>query len=230
MANAVADPLVAAERRLARVRFDLHDGPQQDLILLAEDLRLFRSQLDSVLGRNAKRERLLSRIDDLEARLIALDGDLRRISVSAESPFLHGDSLQEAVTEIVDAFAARSGIEPVVRFAGDFTGLTDSQHITLLGLIRESLSNIREHSDADDVSILISSTRDGVDATVTDDGRGFDPETSLMRAAREGHLGLVGMHERVRLLGGQTQIESRPGGPTRISVSLPKAPDAPALT
>jgi signal transduction histidine kinase len=118
----------------------------------------------------------------------------------------------------------------VVRFAGDFTGLTDSQHITLLGLIRESLSNIREHSDADDVSILISSTRDGVDATVTDDGRGFDPETSLMRAAREGHLGLVGMHERVRLLGGQTQIESRPGGPTRISVSLPKAPDAPALT
>jgi signal transduction histidine kinase len=57
---------------------------------------------------------------------------------------------------------------------------------------------------------------------VTDDGCGFDPETSLVRAARDGHLGLVGMYERVRLLGGRTQIDSRPGGPTVISVTLPR--------
>jgi signal transduction histidine kinase len=60
-----------------------------------------------------------------------------------------------------------------------------------------------------------------VRATVTDDGSGFEPETALIRAAREGHLGLVGMHERVRMLGGDTQIESRPGGPTVISVVIP---------
>jgi nitrate/nitrite-specific signal transduction histidine kinase len=53
------------------------------------------------------------------------------------------------------------------------------------------------------------------------DGRGFDPETALVHAARSGHLGLVGMYERVRMLGGVTAIDSRPGGPTVISVSLP---------
>jgi NarL family two-component system sensor histidine kinase YdfH len=63
-----------------------------------------------------------------------------------------------------------------------------------------------------------------VSAEVTDDGLGFDPETTLVRAAREGHLGLVGMHERVRMLGGRTRIESRRGGPTVISVSLPSWP------
>jgi signal transduction histidine kinase len=59
---------------------------------------------------------------------------------------------------------------------------------------------------------------------VTAAGLNFDPETTLVRAAREGHLGLVGMHERVRMLDGRTQIESRPGGPTVVSVSLPPAP------
>jgi signal transduction histidine kinase len=218
------DRTSAAERRLTRVRFDLHDGPQQDLVLLAEDLRLFRCQLDSVLGKNANRERLVGRIDDLEARLVALDGDLRRISVSTESPFLQTETLQSALDKVISAFSERTAIEPEARFDGDFTGLTDSQHITLLGLIRESLSNIREHSHAKHVSIVVSAGPQGVTATVTDDGRGFDPETTLVRTARQGHLGLVGMHERVRLLGGHTQIDSRPGGPTVISATLPPAP------
>jgi signal transduction histidine kinase len=46
----------------------------------------------------------------------------------------------------------------------------------------------------------------------------------MAEAARDGHLGLVGMHERVRMLGGDTRIDSRPGGPTVVSVTLPPAP------
>jgi signal transduction histidine kinase len=215
-----------AERRLARVRYDIHDGPQQDLMLLAQDLRLFRSQLDSVLTEHETRERVLGRFDDLEAQLVAVDGDLRRISVSAESPFLQDESLPEALAQLVDAFAQRTGIAPQVHLSGDFSELTDSQHITLLGLIREALGNVREHAGAEHVTVSISSSAEGVEASVTDDGRGFDPETMLVEAARQGHLGLVGMHERVRMLGGDTRIDSRPGGPTVISVSLAPAPVA----
>jgi signal transduction histidine kinase len=76
--------------------------------------------------------------------------------------------------------------------------------------------------------ITLTASAGGVQATVTDDGRGFDPETTLVEAARQGHLGLVGMHERVRMLGGTTRIDSRPGGPTVISVSLPPAPSGAA--
>jgi signal transduction histidine kinase len=214
----------AAQRRLARLRFDLHDGPQQDLILLAGDIRLLREQLEALLEGQPTKNRVLGRIDDLQARLVAIDGDLRRISAFAESPFLAAEPVPVALTKVVDDFTARSGIVPEMRVEGDFRGLTDSQQITLLGLIREALSNVREHSGARSVTITVDSGPHGVHAAVTDDGRGFDPDAALLRAARDGHLGLVGMHERVRLLGGRTSIESRPGGPTTVSVFLAPYP------
>ena len=216
--------LNSTERRLSRLRFDLHDGPQQDVMMLADDLRFFRDQVRSVTEGVADRDRILGRIDDLQARLVALDGDLRRISASLQSPFLQPESLPDAITQLTDAFTARTAIEPKVKLRGGLTRLTDSQQIALLALIREALANIREHSNAEHVAITLSAGRRSVVATVTDDGRGFDPETTLVKAARQGHLGLVGMHERVRLLGGQTQIDSRPGGPTVISVTLPAMP------
>ena len=213
--------LAAAERRLSRLRFDLHDGPQQDVVLLAEDIRLFRSQLETVMNGHPNRTRVLGRLDDLQARLVAIDGDLRRISAFVQSPFLQSEPVPAALAKLTEEFAVRSGIEPETQLEGDFRGLTDSQEITLLGLIREALSNVREHSHAQHVTIKLSAGPHGVEATVSDDGLGFDPETTLVRAARGGHLGLVGMHERVRLLGGRTRIESQPGGPTVISMTLP---------
>jgi two-component system sensor histidine kinase DegS len=177
--------------------------------------------LDGVLDGRRDKRRVLGRVDDLEARLIAIDGDLRRISAFVESPFLSEEGVGDALAKLTADFAARTGIEPVTQLEGDFDELSDSQQITLLGLIREALSNVREHSDAKHVAIRVSAGADGIEATVTDDGRGFDPEVTLIAAARGGHLGLVGMHERVQLLGGRTEIDSRPGGPTVISAQLP---------
>jgi signal transduction histidine kinase len=214
----------AAERRLARLRFDLHDGPQQDVHLLAQDLRLFRDQLRPMIAGDPNRDRALGRLDDLEAQLMALDGGLRRLSTAARSPFLDPGSLQGALTELARAFAERTGVEPDTRFGGDLRHLSDSQQITLLALIREALSNIRKHGDAERVWVAIDAGPAGVTVSITDDGSGFDPETTVALAARAGSLGLVGMRERVRMLGGRTQIDSRPGGPTVISATLPPWP------
>jgi signal transduction histidine kinase len=211
----------ALERRLARLRYDLHDGPQQDVHLLALDLRLFRDQLAPVVRDEPDGRRLLGRVDDLEAQLVALDSELRHISTSMQSPLLPAGSLPEALEAITATFASRSGIQPEVALSGDLTTLTDSQQITLLALVREALNNVQKHSAAERVTITFAAHDRGVDAQVTDDGRGFDPEKTLVQAAREGHLGVVGIHERVRMLGGHARIESRPGGPTVISVSLP---------
>ena len=212
----------AVERRLARLRFDLHDGPQQDVILLAQDVRLFREQLGPLLEGDPDQTRALGRLDDLEAQLLALDGDLRRLSTSVQSPFLSPGSLLESLERVADAFAKRTGILPETEFSADLTQLSDSQEIALLALVQEALSNVRKHGDASAVRISITPDADGIRAQVSDDGRGFDPETTVARAAGAGRLGLVGMHERVRMLGGQTQISSRPGGPTVVSAVLPR--------
>jgi signal transduction histidine kinase len=212
----------AVERRLARVRFDLHDGPQQDVILLAQDVRLFRDQLRPLLHGDPDQARALGRLDDLEAQLLALDGDLRRLSTSVQSPFLSPGSLLESLQRVADAFATRTGILPQTDFSADLTALSESQQIALLALVQEALSNVRRHGEASTVRVSIVAHRDGIRAEVSDDGRGFDPETTVARAARAGRLGLVGMHERVRMLGGQTQIDSKPGGPTVVSAVLPR--------
>jgi signal transduction histidine kinase len=216
--------LGSVERRLARLRFDLHDGPQQDVHLLAQDLALFRAQLRPIIAGNANASRLLGRLDDLEAQLVALDGDLRRLSTAVQSPLMVPGSLPEALRSVTDAFAARTAIEPHIELSGNLTQLSDSQQIALLSLIREALSNIRQHSGASQVEIRISADASGIRAEVRDDGAGFEPEETLLVAARAGRLGLVGMHERVRMLGGRTQIDSRPGGPTVISAFLPPWP------
>jgi signal transduction histidine kinase len=217
----------SVERRLARLRFDLHDGPQQDLHLLAQDLSLFREQLRPMISGDPNAGRALGRLDDLEAQLVALDGDLRRLSTSVQSPFMQTGSLTDALAELTSAFTARTGVQPRTTVEGNTATLTDSQQITLLALVREALTNIRQHSSARTVQITIVVGDQGVRAEVTDDGSGFDPEATLVRAARAGRLGLVGMHERVRMLGGRTQIESRPGGPTVISATLPQWPEKP---
>lgn len=212
----------AVERRLARVRFDLHDGPQQEVILLAQDIRIFRDQLGRLLDGHPDQGRALGRLDDLEAQLLALDGDLRRLSTSVQSPFLSPGSLLESLQRVADAFAKRTGILPETEFSADLTGLSESQEITLLALVQEALSNVRKHSEASAVRISIVPDPEGIRAQVTDDGRGFDPATTVARAADAGRLGLVGMRERARMLGGRAQIDSQPGGPTVVSAVLPR--------
>ena len=212
----------ASERKLTRLGFDLHDGPLQDLALLGEDVRLFRDQLGRVLGDRREDELVRARVDDLEAQLTALETELRRLSKSVQAPVQISRSFQQALREVVEAFAARTGITPRLTLNGDLSRLSTSQQIALLNIVQETLSNVREHSDAKEVTVSVAMVTAGVEAHIIDDGRGFDVERTLVSAARGGRLGLAGVHERVRLLGGQCRIESRPGGPSEIAVTIPR--------
>jgi signal transduction histidine kinase len=211
----------SSERKLTRLGFDLHDGPIQDVTVLGEDLRLLRGQIDVVV-RNAKDRRLLGgSLDDLNTQLLALDTELRRISneVHAASVLLNRP-LGRALRDVTQAFAARTNVEPRLTLDGDMSLLSVSQQIALLNIVHEALTNVREHSDATEVEVAVSVNEEGVEAQIIDNGHGFDLEPTLIRAARRGRLGLVAMHERVRLLGGQCRIDSRPGGPTVVSIAL----------
>jgi signal transduction histidine kinase len=211
----------SSERKLTRLGFDLHDGPIQDVAVLAEDLRLFRDQLKPVLGLRTQEELVRGRIEDLDAQLVALDAELRRLAseVHAASGLLK-QPFEQALRERLEAFAVRTSIEPRLTLEGGMNLISASQQIALLNIIHEALSNIREHADATKVAITVSADANGVQARVLDNGRGFDLETTLMRAARRGRVGLLAINERTRLLGGQCRIESRPGGPTVISVAF----------
>ena len=85
-------------------------------------------------------------------------------------------------------------------------------------VVRSALDNVTQHSGARNAWVTVRSLDGTVEATVVDDGSGFDPRRSKRR---DGSIGLTAMEERVRMLDGELTIDSQPGGPTTVRVALP---------
>ena len=215
--------VAAGERRLVRLGFDLHDGPLQEIVALAEELRAASTQISAVVPDDF-RQRVRGRFNDVHARLGALDESLREIAHSIRSTTAVARPVADAVESELRALENATGIESGLEVEGNLNSLSDSQKIVLFRVVQEALSNVRKHSDAARVSVRLRSTRTFVNLTVTDDGSGFDP-------SRLGHdrLGLAGISERVRLLGGAVEIETSPGAGTTVRATLPQwRPTSPA--
>ena len=116
----------------------------------------------------------------------------------------------------------RTGIETSVTLAGAFDAMTDSQRIALLRVLQEALSNIRQHSGARTARVSLVDDGAGVRMEVEDDGHGFEQEVASPEPESRDGIGLVGMRERMRLLGGLLELTSRPGGPTLVVASAPR--------
>lgn len=211
----------ALERRLVRLTFDLHDGALQDVAALVSDVRLFRAQLASVVTGEVAAI-VADRIDDLEAGLLSLDGDLRELAHSMEPRSLLQRPFKEAVVDVLEAFDRRANIRFVLEVSGSFDRLTRSQRIALLRVLREALANVREHSDAETVRVEIDGGAEATTLRVTDDGRGFSPAAAPADERDSGRLGIAGMRERIRMLDGTFAVESAPGGPTVVYASVPR--------
>ena len=204
----------AGDRRLARIGFDLHDGPLQHIAVLAADLRLLRSQ-----AATAPVAVMQGRIDDALALLESLQTDVRELAASLEPTTLLRRPLAELVLAEVEQ-AEADGIAIALRLSGDLDDCTPSQRIALFRIVQEALWNVRRHSGASHVSVLVSASPTLLSAEVVDDGCGFD----VVRVAPGGTrtLGLFGMNERARLLGGALAIDSRVGGPTTVRATIPR--------
>jgi signal transduction histidine kinase len=203
----------ASERRLSRLGFDLHDGALQHIAALAADVRHLRTQAAPTAA---------THLDDVQRRVSELDRVLRELAHSLEPASLLRRPLERVIEAEVGNLTERTGIDVHSRIVGDFGAMTQSQKIALIRVVQEAFTNIREHSNATRVSVLVTSGRSCVELQIEDDGEGFEVTRTLQDAAQRGRLGLVGSSERVRLLGGWFDIRSRPGGPTTVSVTLPR--------
>jgi signal transduction histidine kinase len=205
----------ANERLLVRLGFDLHDGPLQQVHVLAQDVRLLREQVERVLD-DASRKPVLGCFADLESQLAELHRDLRDLAHSLEPRALLKEPLPDAVARELAVFGRRTEISTSLTREGSFDGLTDSQRIALLRVLQEALSNVRQHSGARSVRVALADDESGTRLEICDDGRGFDT------AGRASGLGLIGMRERLRLLDGGLEVTSGNGDGTRLVATLPR--------
>jgi len=211
--------VAAAEKRLVRVGYDLHDGPVQDVLVLSEELRLLRADLEPLVGEE-QRLAVGQALASVRERACTLADQLRSIAHSLETSSVSREPLAQLLAREATSLTRRTAIECKLDVKAELAGLSDSQRITVYRVVQEALANAAEHSGASTVRIRVTESSTAISLTVADDGCGFDTTSGMAAAAQRGRLGLVGMSERVRLLGGIFRVTSAPGRGTTIRVVL----------
>jgi signal transduction histidine kinase len=124
--------------------------------------------------------------------------------------------MSEMLKRSVDDFGQRSGLRVTYSVgAGVPTALPPRQQIEVLRVVQEALTNVRKHADATVVRVRADTHGRDLVVSVADNGKGFDPNAPV-----EG-LGLQGMEERARLLGGMLRLTSEPQGGTTVELTVP---------
>jgi len=134
---------------------------------------------------------------------------------------LEGRSLEEALQEEVNRYAGESQGKASFVLLGKPTSLSSEVQTALLRICQESLTNVRKHAEAFEVSVTLVFGPDSVGLDVKDNGKGFD--TSMPHGATmQGGFGLTGMEQRAKSLGGNLVVRSEEGKGTLVEVRMPK--------
>ncbi|HUY51318.1 MAG TPA: ATP-binding protein [Streptosporangiaceae bacterium] len=212
-ATRYAELVVEAEedqrRRLSR---ELHDEPLQLFLHLARRLESLGGTPGlpgTVAGslREASRQAL-----DAAARLRTLARDLR-------PPALDELGLVAALSSLLTDVEDEARLDVTFKVTGTETRLAPEIELGVFRIVQEAVRNTLRHAGASHLLVTVGFQTDDLALSVSDDGRGFVPEHLGEQGA--GHLGLLGMHERTRLLGGHLEVRSAPGQGTVIEATVP---------
>lgn len=211
----IAQVTLAQEEERRRISRELHDGLGPSLAAIGNRLRACRTVL------RADPERAEGELDEITQSLKGHIQEIRTLIYDLRPLALDQLGFAGTLKQHVERFGQESGIETSLSVSGDM-GLTPLAEVTVLRVIQECLSNVRQHAAASVVEIRLEGRERGVVATVADNGRGFDAGGAGVRAMDNG-VGLISMRERADLLGGSLSVQSHPGAGCRVVLHIPAA-------
>ena len=197
-------------RRIAR---DLHDSVGQ--LLAALSMNIAR-----VTDESHKLSPDVAKLVTENASLVnQITNEIRTTSHLLHPPLLDEVGLPSALRWYTDGFAQRSNIQTTLDIPQQFQRLSPEMEIAIFRVVQECLTNIHRHSGSSSCSIKIVRDADRLRIEVKDSGRGI-PKSKQLTLVSSGGVGLRGMQERIRQLGGTLEIKSSPNG-TVIAASFP---------
>jgi len=215
------------ERR--RISHELHDGPVQQLLFLCRKADAL-SEIDGVVDKDVEGEdetlslegdsirpswrEGLAQLRDIAEEVVV---ELRRVSQGLRPSILDDLGLLTSLKRLLNDFHERTGIAYSMKVTGDEVRLEEEMELALYRIAQEALTNVDKHARASHVVVELC-FGERIELKITDDGKGFQVPTSLIG---EKTLGLAGMAERARLVGGEFLIASTPEQGTRVEVYLP---------
>jgi len=205
----------AQEEERKRIARELHDETLQALVVLSR-------RLDDLASRN--RDAALQDalpLEDLRQQVDSLAQEIRHFSQDLRPSILDHLGLLPALEWMTSLLGTESRIVAETKVLGRQRRLPDEVELVLFRVVQEALRNVSRHSQATQVEVLVEFGEAETKVTVSDNGRGFAPPKTMGDLARDGKLGLAGMQERTRLIGGALTVHSVPGKGTTLTVVVP---------
>jgi signal transduction histidine kinase len=215
--RAAASTTALNEIYLRRISADLHDGPGQDLGFALMRFESVTEAFSACPGGQAGIAFAAENLRPIQSAIASALADLRVICNGLQLPEIDRLAIGEIAARAVRDFEAKTGVK--VTLSGDDLDPIASLpiKIALYRLLQESLANGYRHAAGAMQRVDVRLEGAGLLVVVGDNGPGFDPQAAI----RAGHLGLVGMRERVEVLGGTFEVLSRPSQGTVVRVHLP---------
>jgi signal transduction histidine kinase len=198
----------AQEEERRSISRELHDEVGQSLGALLVDLGRLSTNLP------ADGTEIRERLDHMKSLAERTVGTVRDIALLLRPSMLDDLGLVAALEWQGREVSRRSQMEVAVESANVSDALPDEYKICVYRLVQEALSNAVRHSRARNAKVRVDGRASGIAVEVSDDGQGFDPQ-------RTRGLGILGMEERVKRLGGQLTVKSAPGRGTVVRAELP---------
>jgi signal transduction histidine kinase len=203
--------ITAQEEERKRIARELHDETGQLLTSLILGLKLVESSSDAEESRKG--------IAELRALTQQTFEEVRRLALQLRPSVLDNLGLVPALEAFIKECAVKFGGDINLEVRGLDQRLPGEVEITLYRVVQEALTNVSKHAEATHAQVLLERRGASILAIVEDNGKGFDPERVLDSSRKS--LGLLGIQERVSLLGGRFQLHSEPGKGTKIMVEVP---------
>ena len=211
------------ERFLRRISAELHDGPAQDLSFSLLHLDNVAASLEQDLDAN-KRSHYQDNLATVQTSLTRATQEIRHIASGLRLPELGSLSLADTLERVIRDHERRTGSQVETRLDELPKQVPLPLKVTLFRLLQEALSNAYRHGEgkAQKVNVrLITNSPSKLLVEISDEGPGFTPK----EVSQEGHLGLLGMRERIESLGGTFRVESNLGQGAKVIATLPLSED-----
>jgi signal transduction histidine kinase len=222
LAQAQRQLLRSREQERARLARDLHDDPIQSLVGLNLQLGLLLVQAEPSPAGEAT-ILPVETLSAMRAEVRQLLTSLRQVCAELRPPMLDTLGLGAALRALAEDWSAQCNVAVRLDLPPDATlrPLPDEVAVNLYRVTQEALANVARHAAARQVVVRLAWQDAHLSLTLQDDGRGFIVPDTLHRLAAEGHFGLVGMQERVNLIGGAWTVDSTPGQGTTVHIVWP---------
>jgi len=205
----------AQEEERKRIARELHDDTSQALYALSRQVDNFlRSNVRLAPNDGAFLNELRQQLND------ALEG-VRRFSQALRPPMLDDLGLPPAVRWLVGEMEKLMGVGIDLVVSGAERRLPSEVELTLFRVIQEALGNVWRHAQASKAEVAIEFSESRIRVSVSDNGKGFEPLERMESLPRTGKLGLAGIEERMRLLGGSLKVQSELGKGTTLIAEAP---------